>query len=283
MRGTFATLLLMVPVLSIPALAIFGIPQFTPVVGSPLDEDPDDDRERRVGKSDRHDDDMVDDLGHAPEFGSEPQESRSRSGRVGESVPLRRPGQRSGRDAAPRGFDRNLSAANPQYSPNSWQDDAAEDIQQTKDFEGHAPGKQTAAVHDGQLRDLRFDSRQAPPSFGGARIQQASITDPAKGADPRSFQRSRERLPETSNPVRVPTAPAEPLTLQAAVRRLNELDIRNFRLQPGSRQNEFVFACNYSPADTPLVSYRFEAEADEPVKAIEKTLEKIAEWQQQRR
>ena len=67
------------------------------------------------------------------------------------------------------------------------------------------------------------------------------------------------------------------------LRRLNELDIRNFRLQPGSRENEFVFACNFTPADTPLVSYRFEAEADEPVKAIAKTLDKIAEWQQQRR
>jgi hypothetical protein len=284
MRGTLATLLLMVPVLSIPALAIFGIPQFTPMVASPLDEEPEDeDRERRVGKSERHDDDMVSEFGHAPDFDSDSQEPRSKGGRVGESVPLRRPGQRSGRDTTAEGFDRRYSATNPPRSSNSWQDDSAGDLQQPREFEGKARGHQTTDVNDGQLRDLRFDSRQAPPSFGGARIQNASITDPAKTTDARQLPRTRDRLPETGNSVRVPSVQTDPLSLQGAIRRLNELDIRNFRLQPGSRENEFVFACNYSPADTPLVSYRFEAEADEPVKAIEKTLDKIAEWQQQRR
>ena len=35
-----ATILLMIPVLTVPALAIFGIPQFAPVVASPIDEIP---------------------------------------------------------------------------------------------------------------------------------------------------------------------------------------------------------------------------------------------------
>ena len=34
-----ATILLMIPILAVPALAIFGVPQFAPVVASPLDDD----------------------------------------------------------------------------------------------------------------------------------------------------------------------------------------------------------------------------------------------------
>ena len=37
-HGTFATFLLLIPVGIIPTLAIFGIPQFAPVVASPLSD-----------------------------------------------------------------------------------------------------------------------------------------------------------------------------------------------------------------------------------------------------
>ena len=48
-----ATIMLMIPVLTVPALAIFGIPQFAPAVASPLDDDSRDDRAIRNGRPDR--------------------------------------------------------------------------------------------------------------------------------------------------------------------------------------------------------------------------------------
>jgi hypothetical protein len=67
-----------------------------------------------------------------------------------------------------------------------------------------------------------------------------------------------------------------------AVERLNELEIRNFRLEPGQRKGLFVFICTYTPPDSPTVSYRFEAEADQPLKAVQKVLEQIVDWHQRR-
>ena len=114
-HGTIATLLLIIPVLSIPALAIFGIPQFAPVVASPLDEGLQPDRERRVGQSERpaaerrfsDDDQTPDEPGDFSksrddtrlaynaepraseawdEFSSNPKEQKP--GKLGESVPI---------------------------------------------------------------------------------------------------------------------------------------------------------------------------------------------------
>lgn len=75
----------------------------------------------------------------------------------------------------------------------------------------------------------------------------------------------------------------ESLTWQAAVTRLNELQIRSFRLEPGEQLGQFIFTCSYTPDDNARLSYRFEAEANEPLKAVEKVLEQIDEWMASRR
>lgn len=281
-HGTFATLLLMIPVLSIPALAIFGIPQFAPVVASPLDEGPDEHREKRVGKSARLDDDMIDDLGHAPEFGFEPGESKGNGGRIGESIPISRGRNMADRDAPPTKAPRSQLGGRA-TGRDSWQDDhSSRGHGSDEGFDRDISRNQPAVPSNEQLRDLRFGAPQTPPAFGNARIQQASMSDTRDTSDPRFFHRQRDRLPETGAEIRTPSRPEEPFTWQDAVNRLNALEIRNFRLQPGHRENQFAFVCNYTPSDSPRVSYRFEAEADEPLKAVEKVLEQIAEWQQRR-
>ena len=65
-----ATMLLLIPVLTVPALAIFGIPQFAPVVASPLDEGQEKGKESRVGNSARKSHDDL--FGDVEDFGSEP-------------------------------------------------------------------------------------------------------------------------------------------------------------------------------------------------------------------
>lgn len=68
------------------------------------------------------------------------------------------------------------------------------------------------------------------------------------------------------------------LTWKSAVERLNRLEIRNFRLEPGQQLGQFVFICSYTPQHSPRLSYRFEAQADEPLRAVEKVLEQIDNW-----
>lgn len=288
-HGTFATLLLMVPVLSIPALAIFGIPQFAPVVASPLDENPKQDRERRVGQSARPAGDaFMEDLEDAPAFGSQPAEqfADSGSGQIGDSVPLSRPGfgdsnhspSADPRRVRPLG---NTTAAQKgviQAVP-SWHSEPVDDRRQVAPLEETSMGR----VADQSSIDLRDNRRGqqmgATTDFPKARIHQ--VSDQNTTQIPRVYQRQRDvpiAQPGDQNAVAEPEA----LTWQGAVRRLNDLEIRNFRLQPGHRDNQFVFICSYTPSDSPRVSYRFEAEADEPLKAVEKVLEQIAEWQQRR-
>ena len=73
-----------------------------------------------------------------------------------------------------------------------------------------------------------------------------------------------------------------PLTWRTAVRRLNALGIRQFRLEPGSREHEFYFCCFLTPRNNPRVTHRFEAEAGDPLQAVEQVLQQITLWQQER-
>lgn len=262
-HGTFATLLLMVPVLSIPALAIFGIPQFAPVVASPLDEGPGPDRERGTGQSARHSNDgMLDDLSEAPAFGSEPtdRDETAPRGRVGDSVPLQRPGQ----GLAEKRFGSGQNV--PRNQPPARRQPDEFDVGKSHQGLGGMPNRYADRGDPGTLDSARPTVRPQP---GDANERQGG------------YLRSRDELPETSK-IRPAIDETEALTWQGAVRRLNELEIRNFRLQPGHRDNQFIFICSYTPSDSPRVSYRFEAEADEPLKAVEKVLEQIVEWQQRR-
>jgi len=286
-HGTFATLLLMVPVLSIPALAIFGIPQFAPVVASPLDENPKQDRERRVGQSARPTGDaFMDDLEDAPAFGSEPAErfADAGSGQIGDSVPLTRPSlgaadRRPSRESrSPRSQPGSSSGHQGviQAVP-SWQSETSMRQDDRGDF-GNGGAERLSDRPSIDLRDTRFDQKVAAVTdFPQARIQRISDSGPMQGA--RDYPRAQ---PGDQPAVRPAIAETEALTWQGAVRRLNELEIRNFRLQPGHGDNQFVFICSYTPTNSPRVSYRFEAEAEEPLKAVEKVLEQIAEWQQRR-
>ena len=73
-----------------------------------------------------------------------------------------------------------------------------------------------------------------------------------------------------------------PLTWKSAVSRLNKLGIRKYRLEPGARESEFHFCCFLTPRNNPRVTHRFEAEAADPLLAVEKVLRQIEAWHQTR-
>lgn len=132
---------------------------------------------------------------------------------------------------------------------------------------GHTPPRSTgtgaassrAALDGWRIQAAPPASRPQSESFG---VQHAGYTQPA--AQPQASARLA----------------GEPLTWQSAVRRLNAMGIRQFNLQEGVREDEFHFSCFYTPPDNPRIRHRFEAEAREPLLAVEKVFTQIAEWQQ---
>lgn len=65
---------------------------------------------------------------------------------------------------------------------------------------------------------------------------------------------------------------------KAAIRRLNALGIHDYELQPGERRGEFHFSCRFASRTNPRVIQRFEAEAGEPLEAVQQVLSQIDEW-----
>jgi hypothetical protein len=305
LHGTFATLLLLIPVLSIPALAIFGIPQFAPVVQSPTNEGPDPDREHRVGQSARPaGDGLLSDLEDAPNFGGEP--ASNPRDRQGESVPIPRRTAETwdspNREALPAEFNE-PPKIRPLWADESGGGNARKNKASATTASAESLDRSDKRNHfdNGQGVDNRpvFENGQRPrngarpfPDVGQSTASSPPPRNPNRGgvqfavgdgsADPRivpqSYQRERRLPADPYKPSAVQESDQAPLTWQSAVRRLNELEIRNFRLERGHHENQFIFICSYTPSDSPRVSNRFEAEADEPLKAVEKVLEQIEDW-----
>jgi hypothetical protein len=129
-----------------------------------------------------------------------------------------------------------------------------------------SPGRKAAVVHHNheEQNTLAFgtDDNTHPSGLLPSRQIAADRTAGSGGVVPKAT--SRQDL--------------EPLTWRTAVERLNSLGIRHFRLSPGERMQEYQFSCIYTPADNPRITYRFEAEAGEPLEAVKKVLAQIDDW-----
>lgn len=284
-----ATVLLMVPVLTVPALAIFGIPQFAPVVASPLDEGTDFERDHRGGSSPRLS--SRDDLfGDVEGFGSD-------SDMIDEPPAKKRKSSLSGKSQRSL---RSKGASAP-----SWNDDlnsssdstnrkrmTASNIDEFSDQDSppmpKSPRKPLALEKSSQDKQRPSQSSKGDglAQLGTPAEIDSGLNSSGSGND-NSFD--NERSPANDDRPRgnelrrtKPRATAETLSWSAAVDRLNQLEIRNFRLEPGRQPGQFMFICVYTARDNPGVMHRFEAEAEQPLKAVENVLDQIAEWQQRR-
>ncbi len=207
-HSSVGTILLLIPILAVPMLAIFGVPQFTPAVASPL---------------------------------------------------MAQREQQKNLDDAPS-FSRNNREADPMV-------ELAEGA--ATELPAWADERDASAVSLAQRRRNERVVTSATP--------EASVASPFTSAATEAVPRQNRPTAHTATPKVAPTE-SSGLTWQAAVKRLNDLEIRNFRLEPGHQAQQFAFYCSFTPRETPRVSYRFEAEADEPLRAVEKVLQQIETW-----
>lgn len=290
-----ATMMLLIPVLTVPALAIFGIPQFAPVVASPLDEGQEKGKESRVGNSARqsHDDlfadvDEIDsEFAAQDNFPSHRRESKNATNpNTNRANASRRP-LKSGRMSWSDDLDEEseLPSKSPRRSVAVFDDT----IDSSRPNSGSLPRKSTISDRTARAARRDFDDsstghpvRVAAALDEGQSVVSAGFADESEQETTQNATRGDRSRRKDSRSSKLRESENESLTWQRAVERLNGLDIRNFRLEPGHQLGQFVFICSYTPPDNPRVSYRFEAVADEPLKAVEKVLEQIVQWQQSR-
>lgn len=266
----FTSVLLLAPISAVPLMAIFGVPQFTPVVASPLDDDEENENAarlpRRPARKKSPDKKIADD--ELDLFNDEaldweaPAKNRLK--------PIKKP-------------RRPTSAENDESSPVATQSDDSQPATNPKP--GRKPRRTPVAESDDVIEFASSESSgETPSGIGQAGFEREVEAAPRLEAAPpagESYRRTRTNG-DSDRPAKRAAPSAEPLTWSKAVARLNELGIRNFKLEPGMRPGEFTFTCSYTPTNSPHVTRRFEAEADDPLKAVGQVLAQVERWAQQR-
>lgn len=126
-----------------------------------------------------------------------------------------------------------------------------------------------------RLRPRGFDDDISPETTSGTSTQMELDAHSAFDADrepqdgemlrPNSVaphDTLRDSLGDTSS------EPPARRSWKSAVRELNRLGIQNYRLEPGSRKETFLFRCVVNSAGSTRVVRQFEAEAEEPLDAV---------------
>ncbi len=249
-NGFGTTLLMLVPMLAVPVMAIFGIPQFAPVSASPTEP--------------------VDHLEHPLRAENRIGFSAAAPGRTIE-VSKRQPldlfqPYASANNAAQDDGDNTASSA--QWSDPLKSLNAKPSV---KSLPAPTP-RATANAREASVRSARQLPQQVydvfADDFGG---QRATTTELAGG------------LPPAPTPSRVQPAaeqkrlqPEFPqLTWRQAVDRLNTLGASTYRLTPGMHPQEFRFVCFVTSVDDMRITRRFEAESADPLVAVEKVLAQV--------
>lgn len=276
----FSTLLVLIPLVAVPMLAIFGIPEFAPVKKSSLNENElfSGDDSSQFNEISFNSSSHEIDLGGEASLGEPGRGNRSRASQ----------GDPFAQSGSPRNGSRNGEEwLPPPDALEGWELDAA-------------PGQ---FEPEQKMAELPAGKRRPDPGFGQKAIEQADFTgDQFSENSGNAFEQEIQQVDNTSNPfdkaapVRQADAVQEvdpqfrlraetmlrrdPETWSAAVQKLNELGIRDYRLEPGVSPNAFSFSCHYSLPHNPRISRRFEAEALDPLKAVIKVLQQVDEWNQ---
>ncbi|MEX2288617.1 MAG: hypothetical protein WD648_16080 [Planctomycetaceae bacterium] len=129
---------------------------------------------------------------------------------------------------------------------------------------------------DDPLQDAEVAHAEGAASSGADELgDRGNIAESPRAAAGDLTRDQRKDAAVASDPPATHQRAADKLTWRAAVQRLNKLGIRDFQLQPSDEPNVFHFSCSYTEAARPRVSHRFEAEAEEPLQAVHKVLTQI--------
>lgn len=242
--GVLTTILMLIPMLAIPMMALFGVPHFMPVVASPTQREHSEPfvgfRETRTGQSDTV---------------LRPVSLRTENS-FGESVDLFQP---YGGEAT----------ASQEASPSIRWTDPLESTRR----------EQPESLFAGDPGTPTFDSIPEDDESTGGLV---TVFDSRPGGrDAQSDSSSNTRYERTGEPARKP-APAAPgrqsLSWRQASKILDDLGVQTYSLSPGLNPGEFRFVCLVSSTDDPRVSRRFESHSTDPLIAVEQVIGQVTRW-----
>lgn len=246
-QGFTTTFLMLIPMLGVPAMAIFGIPQFAPLISSMTShaDEPDLDvfHETRLGQSasgslrtlDLPAVEQVDLFQPYESDAATRQPATQRSETVMWTDPLRRAELRSQPVAAP--------PATVSHRESSVR----------------ASRRMHQQVYDIFADDFRDPSNAAPAASTSStmvgRTRTVALNEPAE-----------------------PTSPAGVLNWRDAIDRLKACGSTSYRLTAGARDGDYLFVCLVASPDDERITRRFEAESSDPLVAVENVLGQIDVW-----
>jgi hypothetical protein len=277
LSGSIATCLIFVPLIAVPVLAVLGMPQLSPSAsGAPADDLKFAQEEPGPGASSdllapvRVSDSKTDSEGAARSNGKEPDP-------FAEFV-------RGSDDAHQRATAARSPASSPKR-PQRWPDEgnglpqralfSSEPVSDERPTANHPDRSAASGPFDDHLSGTRESDQSAKaPAVRRALpeaeaivandIQPATVPPSANADEPRASQSH--------------SAIAHGSAWKRAVGRLNALGIRDYQLQPGEREGEFNFSCRLPAPRNPRVIHRFEAEAADPLDAVNQVLRQIDDW-----
>jgi hypothetical protein len=294
-QGWLTTLIMLVPMTAVPMMAVFGIPQFAPVSASPAPVERElaafDFRENRVGHSDSY-----------PLPPLDLAESRDRFNVRGSSGVDRVDPRDDGtvHDLFAPLDGRAVSepaavAVSANTARHVWSDPLA--------YSSLSP--ETRRVGSSGVGSSGSDRREDMPDVFGPRnrqseqrdasdLQQTSLASRVSQADSRSslgrisgdqssvsdFRYSRIGAGENrlSGARSNSESASTEFTWTTAIDELNAEGVHNYRLTPGAQPGVFRFMCFVTSVESPRVSRRFDAEAGDPLEAVQQVLAQVADW-----
>jgi len=241
------TFLMLIPMLGVPAMAIFGIPQFAPLISSMTS----------------HADESDLDVFHETRLGQSASGSlRKLDLPVVEQVDLFQPYESeadSRRDAAPTSetvtWNDPLRRANLRSQPVAAQPTTVSH----RETSVRASRRMHQQVYDIFADDFREQSHPAS----------AATSSPAKIDRPRTVS-----MDDTAGS----TSASGLLNWREAIDRLKACGSTGYRLTAGSRDGDYLFVCLVASPDDERITRRFEAESSDPLVAVENVLGQIDAW-----
>jgi hypothetical protein len=262
--GPFTTLLMMVPLVVVPLLAVFGIPQFAPISASPSGDDKEFDIDFDLEPTGSAAAKTA-----APPSGDIFAPYSSAGANAAVSSPSAAPTTATEGEGLFSAVGENQGWSDPFQQPQSQSQAPSPAAASAPPSRANTPAAAPWNPPEAALREWELDAARA-----------SEIGSSTSGDIRESTAVVRNNFNEPA-PARSDERSAAPLTWRSAVDRLNRLGIGDFQLERGER-DLFLFSCSYSPPDRPRVSHRFEAEAAEPLAAVEDVLRQVEGWSQLR-
>jgi hypothetical protein len=282
LSGSLATCLIFVPLVAVPLLAVVGTPSVSPTKPNAGDdlkfvaETP-----ASLGESS----DLAGPVRVAGARTEAPAGNRENAGPTKDGDPFAefsREGAAAGSNvasanssgAAPKRPQRWLSEGNALPQKALFSSDRSSDDRAAAGRSDQSSAKRTLEEMSSQPSQHETPVKDARRELPEAQAVVANDSETPVATAPTDTP-ARDRL--ASDP-RVLAASAHASAWKRAVGRLNALGIRDFQLQPGDRDGEFNFSCRFASRSNPRVIHRFEAEAPDPLDAVNNVLRQVDDW-----